>query len=324
MTMRAILAFAALALAAAGAEALAAEPRSQVEVTGAIVTVGDLFIDAGDAAGEAVFYAPEPGRAVEIGPNFLHRVALGFDLDWAPGNGLDRIIVRRAAQAVGLDVLEPVLLSALATRVGPQFNPDHTQIAFDSGIATRYLPVDVTLELNARDVAYDPRSQRFSAIVDIAPGTAYATSLRASGRLRSVVLAPVLVRPLARNDVIGAADVQWMEVDADRMPSNVLLDAERLVGQTARRALSPNQPITEADVTPPVAVRRGEIVTMVLETGSLTLTAQARALEDGVVGEAIRVVNTQSSRTVDATVEAPGVVRVQAPSAATVIQASNG
>src|SRR5690606_5297152 len=73
---------AALLLAAAllPAAAVAAEPRGQVEVTGEIVTVGDLFTDAGDAANQPVFYAPAPGQSVEIGPNFLHRVALGFDL----------------------------------------------------------------------------------------------------------------------------------------------------------------------------------------------------------------------------------------------------
>jgi flagellar basal body P-ring formation protein FlgA len=310
---------AALALAATcslSAAALAAEPRGQVEVTGDVVTVGDLFLDAGEAAGEPVFYAPAPGQSVEIGPNFLHRVALGFDLDWEPGSGIGHVVVSRAAMPVGTDAMAPVVLGAIAERFGGSFDPEHTQLAFDAGISTHYLPVGIEAGLAVRDIAYDPRSQRFSAVIDIAAGTSHAASVRASGRLRSVILAPVLVRALSRDEIIGTDDVQWMEVDADRLSSNVILDAEQLIGLVARRALSPNQPIADADVDAPVAVRRGETVTMVLESGTITLTAQGQALQDGSAGDVIRVVNTTSSITIEATVEGPGVVRVTAPASA--------
>ncbi|MGF1625612.1 MAG: flagellar basal body P-ring formation chaperone FlgA [Alphaproteobacteria bacterium] len=298
------------------ASAWAAEPRGQVEVQGEIVTVGDLFSDAGEASSQAVFYAPSPGQSVEIGPNFLHRVALGFDLDWNPGAGMARVIVTRAAVPVGTDAMAPVVLAAIAERVGGSFDLERTNVAFDAGIATHYLPVGIDAGLSARDIAYDPRSQRFSAVIDIASGTAHATSVRASGRLRSVVLAPVLVRAIGRDELIGPQDVQWMEVEASRLGSNVLFDADRLIGYVARRALAPNQPIAEVDVQAPLAVRRGETVTMVLQSGSISLTAQARALQDGSRGDTIRVVNTHSSITLEAIVEAPGVVRVTAPGAA--------
>jgi flagella basal body P-ring formation protein FlgA len=310
---------AALLLAAAllPAAAVAAEPRGQVEVTGEIVTVGDLFTDAGDAANQPVFYAPAPGQSVEIGPNFLHRVALGFDLDWRPGTGgLSRVIVSRAAIRIGTDALAPVALDAVAARIGAGFDADRTQIDFDSGIATHFLPVGVEPAMSARDIAYDPRSRRFTMVIDVAPGTAHAASIRVSGRLHSVVMAPVLVRAVSRGEPIGPADIAWMEIEADRLSANVILDPERLVGFVARRALSPNQPVAEADVEAPLAVRRGETVTMVLQTGAMTLTAQGQALQDGSVGDVIRVINTQSSRTIEATVEAPGVVRVAAPASA--------
>ena len=309
---------AALALAAAflSGTAFAAEPRGQVEVAGDIVTVGDLFADAGDVAGEPVFYAPAPGQTVEIGPNFLHRVALGFNLDWQPGAGMARVIVSRAATPIGTDALAPVVMAAIAQRIGAGFDAERTQISFDSGISTQFLPVGVEPAMTGRDLTFDPRSQRFSLIVDIAAGTPYAASVRASGRLRSVVLAPVLVRAVSRDELIGPADVQWMEIEADNLSATVILDADRMIGFVARRALSPNQPVAQADLQAPLAVRRGETVTMVLQTGTLTLTAQGQALQDGSSGDVIRVVNVQSSRTIEATVEGPGVVRVTAPASA--------
>ena len=296
--------------------AQAAEPRGQVEVMGDVVTVGDLFTDAGDAAAQPVFYAPSPGQTVEIGPNFLHRVALGFELDWRPGAGMARVIVSRASMPVGTDLMAPVVLAAIANQIGGTFDPDRTHLAFDAGIATHYLPIGVEAGIVARSVTYDLRSQRFSTIIDIAPGTPHAATLRASGRLRSVVMAPVLVRAISVGELIGPQDVQWMQIDAERLASTVLLDADRLIGFVARRALSPNQTVTESDVHAPLAVRRGEIVTMILESGPITLTAQARALDNGSTGDVIRVVNTNSSITLEATVEAPGVVRITAPGTA--------
>ena len=60
----------------------------------------------------------------------------------------------------------------------------------------------------------------------------------------------------------------------------------------------------------------GVNVKVVGSHGGITLTAQGRALENGTVGDTIQVVNTQSSRTIDARVEGTGVVRVTAPGAA--------
>ncbi|MDX2234618.1 MAG: flagella basal body P-ring formation protein FlgA [Hyphomonadaceae bacterium] len=51
-----------------------------------------------------------------------------------------------------------------------------------------------------------------------------------------------------------------------------------------------------------VAVRRGEILTLVYVAPGMQLTTRARASADAAVGDTIRVVNLQSNRTVEATV----------------------
>lgn len=51
-----------------------------------------------------------------------------------------------------------------------------------------------------------------------------------------------------------------------------------------------------------VAVRRGEVVTLVYAAPGMQLTTRARATADAGVGDTIRVVNLQSNRTVEATV----------------------
>ncbi|MCX7358390.1 MAG: flagellar basal body P-ring formation chaperone FlgA [Alphaproteobacteria bacterium] len=57
------------------------------------------------------------------------------------------------------------------------------------------------------------------------------------------------------------------------------------------------------------AVRRGDFVNLVYEMPGMSLNMRARALEDGAVGQGIRLVNTSSNRTIDAIVTGPGAAR---------------
>jgi len=57
------------------------------------------------------------------------------------------------------------------------------------------------------------------------------------------------------------------------------------------------------------AVRRGDFVNLVYEMSGMSLNMRARALEDGAVGQGIRLLNTSSNRTIDAVVTGPGSAR---------------
>jgi len=56
-------------------------------------------------------------------------------------------------------------------------------------------------------------------------------------------------------------------------------------------------------------VRRGESVTLVYEAPGMSLSMRTRALEDALVGQNVRVLNTASNRTIDAIVTGPGAAR---------------
>jgi flagella basal body P-ring formation protein FlgA len=65
---------------------------------------------------------------------------------------------------------------------------------------------------------------------------------------------------------------------------------------TARRPLRDGQMLRLSDVTMAAAIRRGSMVTLLVATENMTLTAQGRALEDAALGQPIRVVNTMSNK----------------------------
>jgi flagella basal body P-ring formation protein FlgA len=57
------------------------------------------------------------------------------------------------------------------------------------------------------------------------------------------------------------------------------------------------------------AVRRGDTVNLVYEMPGMSLSMRARALEDGAIGQGVRLLNTSSNRTIEAVVTGPGAAR---------------
>ncbi|MGD9967260.1 MAG: flagellar basal body P-ring formation chaperone FlgA [Hyphomonadaceae bacterium] len=57
------------------------------------------------------------------------------------------------------------------------------------------------------------------------------------------------------------------------------------------------------------AIRRGESVSLTYRMPGMSLSMRARALEDGAIGQPIRLINTTSNRTIEAVVTGPGAAR---------------
>lgn len=68
----------------------------------------------------------------------------------------------------------------------------------------------------------------------------------------------------------------------------------------------PLAPLGAAPVRAERVVKRGETVTLRVRQGPLTISTQARALNDAAAGERVRLMVTATRRTLDAIAEAPG------------------
>jgi flagella basal body P-ring formation protein FlgA len=83
-----------------------------------------------------------------------------------------------------------------------------------------------------------------------------------------------------------------------------------IVGMAAARTLLPGQSIPMASVAPPRALRAGAPVKMLYVDGGLTITASGSALQDGAVGQLVKVRNDDSGVTVSGRVRGDGSVLV--------------
>jgi flagellar basal body P-ring formation protein FlgA len=90
----------------------------------------------------------------------------------------------------------------------------------------------------------------------------------------------------------------------------IALTHEEIVGKMARRTLLPGRAIPLAAVDNPRVVRNGAEVTMFYVDGALTITTTGAAMQDGGIGDLIKVRNVDSGVTVQGRVRADGSVLV--------------
>jgi flagella basal body P-ring formation protein FlgA len=106
----------------------------------------------------------------------------------------------------------------------------------------------------------------------------------------------VSARPLARRQVIGAADVRldWREVGSSApRPFTKIEDA---IGKQISRATNANEVLSPALADLPQVVRHGGAVILVYETERLRVEAVGEAVQGGKVGDVIRVKNPASGK----------------------------
>lgn len=310
MTLRSLTLILAAALVGASAVADAAPAlRPSVVVAAPIVRLGDLFADAGKEASAEVATAPGPGQRTIFDARWLAAIAQEHHLGWAPGSDYDEVVVERASRAIGADAIAAKLLDEIAAT-----RPiDHAAVQLDNGGLRLVIPAEADDAIAVDGLTVDPQSGRLSAYVSAPAEDAGAPRVRVTGRLVIQTDLPVLTRPMAPGETITGADVGHRLVRRDAIGADAVTDAAALIGKTPRRLLRADDVVRSGDVQVPVIVHKNDLVTIVLDTPTLHLSAQAKALDDGTMGAAIRVANTSSNRVVDAIVRGPNTVAVASP-----------
>jgi flagella basal body P-ring formation protein FlgA len=151
-----------------------------------------------------------------------------------------------------------------------------------------------------------------SAAVILAAGLWLAAGLAATAQDSATTnLAPptpsVVIYP---GDIIHDEMLADLPADAARGVGPFAETRSAVIGKMARRTLLPGGAIPLAAVDLPRLVVNGGQVTLVYIDGGLTISAIGLALQDGAVGDFVKVRNDDSGVTVTGVVQPDGAVRV--------------
>ena len=120
----------------------------------------------------------------------------------------------------------------------------------------------------------------------------------------------VAARPLPRNHLLTAADLKLARRDLAEIPCMQPGQVDELVGKQAGRNIALDTAISSPLVKEPLAVRRGQRVSLVAAAGGLEVRRTGEAMSDGTTGERIKVRNLRSKRVIDGIVKSATTIQV--------------
>ncbi len=137
------------------------------------------------------------------------------------------------------------------------------------------------------------------------PGEARTTVYIVRARINAPVL--VAAAALAPNQALTEADFTHDVRDFASTP-DALFDATPAIGRTPRRAIKAGQVIQARLLKGVEAIRRGQAVQIIANTGPVQVTVPATAMQNGAIDDVIRVKNANNGKVINARVTGPGTV----------------
>ena len=286
--------------------------RAQVTVENDVVRIGDMVENAGSAAQIAIYRSPDLGTTGSLPTAQVINVLQAHQVIGVDTRGIKSISVTRLARMLDGKEIESQVARALEHRNGLG-DAASLALTFDRDVQDLRLDASNGGALAPVAVRYDPRSGRFDVSLEITNDTVSSrTKLRFTGVAIEMLETAVLTRNVERGDVLKASDVI-----TERRPKaevgNDPASRGRAVGMQMRRGLRAGQPVKVADLGKPDLVQRDDNVTIIYEAAGIYMTMRGKAVEAGIEGDTVTVMNLQSKRTVAGTVIGRGQVAVAVP-----------
>jgi len=306
LSVTAVLICYALTAPAAAQSVKAVSVKPETTVTAEMIRLSDVFTGIDSSLDQDIATAPKPGQKVTFNGDVLTLLAKRFNLLWMPVKSQPRAVVYSASNVVSTVEIENALIQKFALK---GFG-DNLDVDLDGRKPEIHLELNQEASLNIRNLSYDTNSKRFVATLVAPADDPRAKEYAVTGRAFQVVEVPVVNRRVESGQIIRSRDIDYMQMRLQEIGRNVITEESQLLGKTPRRALAQGQMVREDAVQEPVIVAKGKSVVVTFVTDNMSLSVRGRAVEDGAMGELIRVMNTQSNKTFDAEVIGSGKVRV--------------
>ena len=281
--------------------------KTQVDVSGQVVTVGDMFEDAGASAARPLFLAPAPGTTGTVGIDDIRVAAVKAGVTIFEDEGLTSVRVSRLATPVGAPLLDDLIATELKSR-GLLTDGVKADASFDTpvdGLVAAAEPSPVRL-LTLR---YTSDGGQFAARFQLA---GQAEPLDVTGTINLMVEAPQLAATLAAGTILKPSDIVMQQVPLRLVQNANVATLDQLVGKQLQRQSRAGMVLKVSDVGDPELVARNDQVTVYLHSGPLTLTIKGTAMNAASLGQPVAVMNATSKKIIRGLARADGAVEVSA------------
>jgi flagella basal body P-ring formation protein FlgA len=188
---------------------------------------------------------------------------------------------------------------------------DESDIVVSSLKVTGNKPVpagEVNIQLFQKDKRKLSGNVRLVAVISV-NGVA-KNKVKLSGWVDLFESVVCTTRNLKRGDTITEEDVYLERRNIAHLPPNLMFDINKVTGFMVKHQVKADSCIKEWMLEKAPIVGRGDIVTIIAETGGLKVAVPGRILIKGYEGELVRVQNLMSQKEIYAEVVNPETVTV--------------
>lgn len=304
MMIRTLLATFATVLLA-GTALAAPVLKADIVVSAAVVTVGDMFEDAGTAAEQPLFRAPKPGTSGMVPLADITAAAARVGVTRFDSNGIDASRVTRATSIVDEASLARLITDDLRQR-GIMTASMTADTLFNAPIAPLNAEPVVT-PASIISLRYLPGTGAFTARFAIA---GEPRPLDVAGTIELMIEAPHLKASLPVGTVLSPDNIEMRPVALRFADGAGIAQPSQLVGMALTRQSREGMMLRPSDVTTPQLIAKNQLVTIYFRKGPMTLTVKGQAITSAATGGPVQVLNLISKRVIDATAISAGAVEV--------------
>lgn len=182
-------------------------------------------------------------------------------------------------------------------------------------IEYKSLPADIVIPDGPHTVRVAPKQAtmlkgRVGLPVEIVRNGKVHTTILCSVNIRTFEEVYVAVRPLGKNEPLDPSLFVLQRIETTEMEDAVTAGTS-LLGLRTKRMLNERSALRRSAVEPAPAVRRDQLVSMLVRSGTVTIGASGVAKDDGAVGEIIPVQRLGSKEMVQARVVGQQIVEIE-------------
>lgn len=150
-----------------------------------------------------------------------------------------------------------------------------------------------------------------TVIADVLVDGVRRQQIKLSGDLKLYGEVACLTKVLRRQSIIAADDLEQVRRDLSMLGPDLISDKSLAIGKELKTTLQAGAVLYGRLLKEPELVKRGDIVSILAATDSLTITVPGRVQIAGAKGDLIKVKNLMSRKEIYATIIAPGTVQAQ-------------
>jgi flagella basal body P-ring formation protein FlgA len=191
---------------------------------------------------------------------------------------------------------------ALVARFRSKGYQDNFEIEFGQRGPKIYVATNEPATFDIDQLSVKKSTGRFIATLLVPANKANAKRFRVTGRIHRITEIPVVSRRLNRGDIIKENDIEWIKLRERKIRRGYIQNEAEIIGMAARRYIAARTPLTLNHMERPQLIKKGGIVNIALISGAMRLTTQGRSLENGSLGDIIRIKYIRTKKIIEAKV----------------------